>query len=244
MPKLSQILAIEKGKRTAFNREYSDLHKATQKPDVMNGHSRTFKPSDEDGEHFPPENKRVQFEYGDVCKQVAAKLTELFDVTATKDWANCSAKADVMLNGETFLEQVPVTHLLFLEKQLTDLHTFVDKMAELDPGESWTLDPNTNHFRSEPVSTHKTKKLQVPIVLHPATPEHPAQTQLVTKDVIIGYWETTKFSGAIPKPKKKEILERIETLSDAVKFAREQANSTEVDKQHVGAKVLKFVFPQ
>ena len=242
MPKLNQILAIEKGKKTQLYAEITALHQATQKPVLMTGHHKTFVPKDADGESFPDERQHVQHQASEVIEQVTDRITTLMDVTATKDWANCSARADVMVDGEVFLENVPVTYMLFLEKELKDLHTFVSKVVELDPAEQWSLDPNSGLFRSEPVKTHKTKKLQKPIVLYDATPEHAAQTQLITEDVIIGHWTTIKFSGALPRPDKKRMLDRIRVLQDAVKFAREQANSMEVNEQKVGRKVLDFVF--
>jgi len=242
MPKLNQILAIEKGKKTQLHQEITNLHKATQKAQLMTGHHKTFVPTEEDGESFPDDRQHVQHRASEVIEQVTERLTTLMDVTATKDWANCNARSDVMVNGEKFLENVPVTYLLFLEKELNDLHTFVSKIVELDSAEQWTLDPNSGLFRSESVKTHKTKKLQKPIVLYPATPEHPAQTQLTTEDVVIGHWTTIKFSGALPRPDKKQMLDKIRTLQDAVKFAREQANSMEAEEQKVGRKVLDFIF--
>lgn len=242
MTKLNQILAIEKGKKTALHSEITTLHKATQKPQLVNGHHKVFMPKDEDGETFPDDVNRVQYQAKDVIDQIVDRLSALMNVTATKDWANCNARADIVLHGEVFLKQVPVTYMLFLEKELLDLHTFVTKMVELDPGEKWDLDPNSGLYRSEPVKKAKTKKLQKPIVLYDATDKHPAQTQLITEDVVIGHWKETKFSGAIPRPEKKKLLERIRELQDAVKFAREEANSIEAPEQSVGRKVLGFIF--
>ena len=46
----------------------------------------------------------------------------MFDVTATVDYANCEARADIEVewkgNTQTIAEKVPVSHLLFLEKQV------------------------------------------------------------------------------------------------------------------------------
>jgi len=242
MPKLNQILAIEKGKKTLLHQEITDLHKATQKPQLLTGHQKTFVPKEEDGESFPDDRQHVQHRATEVIDQVAERLTALMDVTATKDWANTSARADVQIGGETFLEDVPVTYLLFLEKELKDLHTFVTKVVELDPAEVWTLDANSGLFRSEPVKTGKTKKTQRAIVKYDATDHHPAQTEMITEDVVIGHWTTIKFSGALPRPEKKAMLERIRVLQDAVKFAREHANSMEVTDQKVGRKVLDYLF--
>ena len=109
MPKLNQILAIEKGVKTRVYAEVTELHKATQKAALMNGFHKTYQRKDEDGESYPPEHQKVRYVYIDVLKRVSRSLTELFDITATKDWANCSARADVIVDGKTLLEQVPAT---------------------------------------------------------------------------------------------------------------------------------------
>lgn len=241
MAKLNQILAIEKGLKTRVYAEFTELHNATQKPGLMNGFHKSYQARDEDGETYPAESQKVQHNANDVLERVGAILTELFDITATKDWANCAAKADVVIDGRTLAKDVPATYLLFLEKQLGDLSTFIAKMAELDPGSDWTVDPSTGRFRTEPIATQRTKKVQRPIVLYDATEHHPAQTQLITEDVVAGTWITIKHSGAIPAPRKKQLLARIERLSNAVKFAREQANAVEASEQKLAKEVFAFL---
>lgn len=244
MTKINQILAIEKNKKTTLHKEITELHRQTQQPAVMTGHTKTFVPKEEDGETYPPEDRKVQLIYRDALDDLCDRLATLMDVTAAKDWSNCKARADVVVDGEVFLEKVPVTYLLFLEKELIDLQTFVSKMVELDPALNWTFDENSGQYRSDSTTTHKTKKLQKAIVLYDATPEHPAQTQLITEDVVIGHWTTTNFSGAIPRPKKRMLLERIQGLHDAVKFAREHANSLEAEEPRVGKKILAHIFKE
>jgi hypothetical protein len=163
------------------------------------------------------------------------------DITATKDYANCHASADVVLDGQVLIQNAPATYLLFLEKQLSDLHTFVDKMPTLDETDDWTRDENSTLFKTAAIPTQRTKKVQKPLVLYPATAEHPAQTQMITEDVVVGYWDTIKQSGALPVPRKQVLLERIEKLSQAVKFAREQANSVEAEPQKVGGTIFTYL---
>ena len=242
MAKLNQILAIEKGIKSRVYAQFSRLHQATQKPGLMNGFKKSYQPKDEEGESFPSEAQKVQYEYGDVFKQVNALLSELFDVTASKDWANCKTTADVMVDGRLLVGGAPPPFLLFLEKQLSDLHTLVSKMAEVDAGEDWSEDPTSGLLRSESRQTHKTKKVQRPLVLFPATKEHPAQTQLITEDVVVGSWHTIKYSGAIPPPRKALVLERIQKLTKAVKFAREKANAVEAPKERIGETIFGYLF--
>lgn len=242
MPKLNQIVAVEKSVKSRVYGDFTELHKASQKADLFSGFSKNYRKRDEEGEEYPPEHKRVQLEANDVLNQVARLMIELFDVTATKDFANCGAFADVVVDGETLVAHAPVPYLLFLEKQLTDLHTFVDKMPVLDAADDWSSDPNSGLYKTASIATQRTKKVQRPVVMYEATDKHPAQTQLITEDVVVGYWDTVKQSGALPNPRKRLLLDRLEKLSQAVKFAREQANDSEASEQNIGAKVFGFLF--
>lgn len=241
MPRLNQILAIEKGVKTRVYAQITDLHKATQKPILMNGFEKNYQRKEEDGENYPPESQKVQYAHKDVTRQIADALVELFDITATKDFANCKTKADVVVDGRVLLKDAPAPYLLFLEKQLSDLQTFFQKMVELDSSSDWSIDVSTDLYKTEAMQTQRTKKVQRPIVLYDATEHHPAQTQLITEDVVVGHWTTVKTSGAIPKPQKKAILAKIDRLANAVKFAREQANAAEVEERRVGKDLLDYL---
>ncbi|MFD9543397.1 hypothetical protein [Streptomyces sp. NPDC060022] len=242
MAKLNQIIAVEKGVKSKSLQDITAAHHKVQKPVQLAGISRTYQPKDEEGEQLPPESTRVQVKTEDVLREMSASLTRLFDVTATKDWANCSARADVTVDGRTVVREVPVSYLLFLEKQLTDLHTFVKKLPVLDASESWSLDPSTDWWKTDPVRTIRTKKVPRNHVKAEATEKHPAQVDVYYEDVPIGYWTTVKFSGSLPAKRVNELLERVEKLQHAVKFAREEANSAEVTDQRVGDAVFGYLF--
>lgn len=240
--KLNQIIAIEKGIKARSYSDLSELNKIVQKPDLFNGFSKQYQSKDDDGETLPPENKRVQFVTTDVLRSVERSLSELFDVTARKDYTNCVAKADVVVDDEVIVTQAPVSFLLFMEKQLTDIRTFVSNLPVLDESENWKKDDNSGLYKTDDVQTHRTKKVIKPIVLYPATPEHPAQTQLVNEDVIAGFWTMVKTSGAMPKPAKQKLQEKVEKLLRATKEAREYANiSDEVTVPEVGSSIFNYI---
>jgi hypothetical protein len=242
MAKLNQIIAVEKGVKSGALRDLTDAHHGLQKPALLAGISRVYQPKDEEGEQLPPESTRVQIKADDVIRRTAAIMTRLFDVTATKDWANCSAKADVTVDGRTVLRDVPVSYLLFLEKQLTDLHTFVKKLPLLDAAEDWTFDESADYWRTGQVRTIRTKKVPRNHVKAEATEKHPAQVEVYYEDVPVGYWSTVKFSGALPARRVNELLDRVEKLAQAVKFAREEANGLEITDQRVGEVVFGYLF--
>ena len=240
--RLNQLLAIESDLKKRVYAELTELDKACRKPDLLNGFVSTYAPVAEDGEQFPPEQKRVQYNAREVLGTIHRSLAELFAVEASKDFANTEARADVVVEGKVLVSQAPTTFLLFLEKQLKDLGTLVSRMVELDAAEDWRVDDNDRGIHvSAPSKRHRTKKLQKGIVLYPATEEHPAQTQLITEDQIVGYVTTVKRSGAVPKEAKRRLLRRIETLSNAVKSAREEANTREVERHNPSA-LLDYVF--
>lgn len=239
---LNQVIAIESGVKNRTHTIMSEIYKALQHPGIFDGFYKKYTPAEEGGEVLPPESKLVQLSARQVIEKVTPALTELFDLTAAKDYANCAARGDVVVDGTPLVKDAPVTYLLFLEKQLTDLHTLIGKLPTLDPAEKWDLDLNSQLHRTASTLTGRTKKTQRPIVLYPATPEHPAQTQLITEDVTVGHYEQVKISGAIQAPVQAAILVRIEKLQHAVKFAREAANTQPAPAQAYGKTVLDWLF--
>ncbi len=239
--KLNQVLAKENNVKKRVHEEKTYYHH-NLKPATMNGVDRTYLPKTEADEQLPPERQKVQFKYVDVLSTLNNSLNDLFDITASKDYTNCSALADIVVNGETLLKQVPTTFLLFLEKELKDLETFVAKMPELDDSESnWTFNEQTNTFHSTESFRQTTKKLQRAIVLYDATKEHPAQTQLITEDVVVGQWRNVKLSGAMPANEKRAFLKRVETLLVATKCAREEANTRDAMTVNTSP-LVKYLF--
>jgi hypothetical protein len=241
--KLHELIAVEKGVKARAYGALSEYHKLIQKGELFSGMSRVYQKRDEDGEDLPGESKRVQNTVREVLAAVKLSQTELYDLTAQKDIANCEAKAPVIVEGAEVLPELPVTTLLFLEKQLTDLRTFILALPVLDEAESWAFDANSGLYKTDPVQTHRTKKTQRPIVLYDATEKHPAQTQLITDDIVAGFWTMVKQSGALPKPEQKKLAARVEKLLDAVKTARERANSVPVEKKpEVGTRLFGYLF--
>lgn len=224
MGKLNQVIAIEKGIKARVHSALSDVYKVVQKAELFNGFSKQYEKINDEDEDLPRESKRVQAIVPVLLESVATDLTNLMDVTARKDWTNCVATADVTIDGHVIIKAAPVTFLLFLEKQLTDLRTLFGSLPVLDDGDDWTIDINSGFYKTEPTKTHRTKKVIKPIVLLAPTEHHPGQAQLVPEDTIVGFWNTVKQSGAMPRPHRDKLVERATELLIAVKEARETAN--------------------
>lgn len=240
-PKLNQIVAVVSGKKTDAQKVLTEAHNHRLKPDLLSGLTRNYKPIKEDGEQLPAEIKVVQATVPQVIKDVAASLNAMFDAVLTQDVGNTLARASIRVDDQVILADVPVTYLMFLEKQLVDLETFISKLPVLDPSETWTEDPDIGGFTTAPYLTLKAAKVYKTHVAHPPTEHHPAQVQTYTVDETVGTWTNIKKSGAIRPQQRAAMLGRVKALKDAVKVAREEANSIEVEQKTAG-KVLQYLF--
>lgn len=237
---LNQIVAVEKGLKSRVNADVTKLYHQLQKSALYGGFSKVYKPKDEEGEVFPPERQVVQAKVEDDLDAVAKLLTQLLDATLTKDVANTKAVGTVRVDGRE-LVSAPVPFLLTLQKELTDFRSVVSKLPTLDPADTWQFDHASSLYRTEPARTTKTRKVPKVLVKYHATDRHPAQTEVYTEDVTIGHWDTTKLSGAVTAQRKTDLLNRVNSLLDAVKHAVEEANRAAVEQKKVGEAVFDFL---
>lgn len=240
--KLCQIIALEKGIKSRTCEVISKIHQDLLKSTLLAGIARSYTPKDDDGERLPPENTRVQLRAHEAVRQFQGAMVDLFDVVSTKDWGNCAARADIVVDGNVLVKDAPVTYMLFVEKQLIDVHTFVKKLPVLDPSEDWEQNAAQDCWASQPTITNRTKKVPKNHVKAEATERHPAQVEVYHEDQVVGTWRTVKFSGALPAAQVRMMLERVEKLQKAVKIAREEANSGAADQVRTGDKILGYIF--
>lgn len=245
MPKLNQVNAIVTARKGEAEKTITELYKLIQKEQLFAGRERTYRPIDEvNGQKLPAESQRVQQRADEMIREARAKWTEVWNLVFTQDTGNQQAKADVTVDGKAILSNVPVTFLLYLDKQVNDLETFIGKLPTPDPSEEWTHDPNTGLLRSRATESLRTSKEPTVIVKYEATEKHPAQTELFTKDIPVGTWTQILYSGSLPADRKNAILARIRKLQDAIKVAKEQANLLEIERKKAAEAVFAFVFDE
>lgn len=244
MAKLNQIIAVVGGRKSRVQSALTQVYHSLQKNDLLSGLKRTYRPKDEEGEKLPEESKRVQVRVSEQLETVRSELTDLFDGVATMESANAEAKADVKVGSKVILSAVPVTVLLFLEKQLTDIGTLVSKLPTLDPAERWEKSAEADCFATATYESVRTKKIPRNHVKYEATKEHPAQVEMYMEDVLVGFWSTVKFSGAIPEAERNSMMARVRQLQDAVKVAREEANGIDVKDVKIAKPVFDFLFSE
>lgn len=241
MPKLNQIVAIATGQKTRSQDALTKLYHILQKPALFAGQHRTYEPLNEEGQRFQPESVQIQVRAPQVLADIEMALTPLYDVTAQQDFSNCVARADVKVDGKAIIADAPIPYLLFLEKRLVDLRTALKAIPTLDPSVSWRWSEDQNLFVSDPQTTYRTEKEPTVVTLAAPTDKHPAQTQLLMLDKNVGTWTTFRYSGAAKASDVDAMVARVDRLIEAVKFAREKANSIDAVDVKVAGPIFDYV---
>jgi hypothetical protein len=241
---LAQVVGNLKQAREASNRAGTAL-RGGLKDQHVTGLNRTFTPDDDDQGRL----QKNPNEYKAVALTVTAQLAEDAAVTAraldwalTQDVTNCTAKADVIVNGEVILAQVPISHLLHLEKVFSEYKAVIlQALPVLDPTKDWTWDEVRKLWKSRPEKTNAIVRREEPVVLHPGTEKHAPQAVLAAREVHIGEWEAVVWSGAVSEDQKRQLLARADVLIAALKDAIAVADHAPAAKMAEGDKLFGFL---
>jgi hypothetical protein len=248
---LGEVVAVEKSARQFGDKRRDELLKMVQQPRLFAGWVQVYRHDDEDPEQQrlnqqPVKGEPLQLRAEEVLAELAEVLTRPLDLTAAKDRANTEATADVVLSGddEPLLREVPVTYLLWLEKQLDALKGFIRALPVRDSTEAWVWDPDEGNWRSrDPEQRLRVEKGLKSLVLIEPTQYQPGQAQAVPDEKRTGMYEITKFSGALSRERKNQLTERVELLSGAVRQARERANRTVAEPgASAGSPLFSYLF--
>lgn len=242
MPKLNQIIAVVTQKKKEATAALSALYATVQKADLFAGLVRRYQKKDDDGEDLPPEDKMVQLTVPAAIARLREIETDVLDTTLTQDVSNCEARANIEVDGAVIVSNVPVSHLLYLEKKLENYNTFVATLPTLAAGEKWDFDSNSSLYVTPETFKNRSKKVMKNHVKAQATDKHPAQVDVYTEDVPVGRWNEKKLSGAIPATEKAAMQVKAKRLLEAVKFAREKANSQDAVLAKEGAAIFDYLF--
>lgn len=243
MGKMHELLAVEatlKGQADSVVKE--TIVNFTKKAHLFTGKTRNYQPVDDEGEKFADEDVEMTTTVPDRLKYTFDAMVPALDATYQKEVTNTTAKADVVVNGEVLLENVPAVALLTLETELKKVRQLLVKAPTLEPGKGWTKDEAVNNtWVSKEIVTVKTKKVEDFKVVVQPTDKHPAHVERVVEDKTVGHWHTQDISGEITSNEKHEMLARLDNLLREVKKARARANQVDVVDQKVGKAILDFI---
>lgn len=250
MAKLHELLAAEKTPTGAWNQVYEEtLKKFSNSSHFFDGHTRYLKmiedsPANMAVEDQAREEKPVTTTVYDTLEYALDLYGKAEDLQYQKNATNRIATGTVMFDGKPLLVDMPVDQLLGLEARLTKMRLLFAQVPTLDASKHWTpADETALHvWRTVyPEETTKTEKQLLPVIMHEATTEHPAQVQAVQKDVVVGKFTTIKRSGAATALQKAEAIKRVDELLVEVKQARMRANETEATRDKVSGVLIALL---
>jgi hypothetical protein len=243
MTKLNQLVALVKGQKDRTNKETALLFQTN--PAMFGGLAKTYEPKNEGGTIYPPEAVRVKYTVPEILEAFTGPTGRLLDLISTTENANTEARANVVVDGVTLIEQAPVTFLMQFQKYLErEVRGLLGQLPTLDPAYDWTVADTAGRrgeFQTGIVQRNKTTEQPKVVVLAPATDKHPAQVQMVKETIVEGVWNERRLSGAISARTKQEYIERCDKVIDAVKKAREEANDREVENRPVADDVFSYI---
>jgi len=245
---LHELLAVE-GDLAGVAKKVIDEaeHTFRQKQDHFWGSHKTLKMFNEDRENEEAAgeaHKEMVTTVDDKLKYVFEHVVNYYDAMLQKEATNQTARADLVVDGKVLAKDVPATYLLGMESRLKALRTMCESIPTLSPGVRWIPDTERGEgvYRAEhPEVTNKTEQVLRFQEVSKATNQHKAQVETWKDNVPVGRYTTEKWCGAYSPAQKSDILGRVDQLIQAVKQARQRANTAPVIKCNVGKEIVDFI---
>lgn len=232
MGKLHELLAVEDTVVAASEKLIAETNEKFNKhTEFFTGAVRTLsrlKDSAEDKaiEAAARRVKELPTDVPDTLLYIFPYIEKALDLKLSKHLTNQKAAADIEMDGQAVAKNIPVDFLLDLEKAIPRWRQMYAAMPTLDPSRKWSVE-RAGTWKSEAPTTAQTEKIMYPVEMSPATNQHPAQVKEATKDIVVGTFHQTDFSGAATSQQKADVLALCDRLLAAVKQARMRANSVE-----------------
>ena len=241
--RLNQVLQLQRDKKEKAYKVASDVYKEIQKAPRLIGSQRIYNKINDETEDLPPETVPMPTNSLEQLALVIEKEGDAWDYMAMRDYGNLNAVADVTVEGlGTILTSAPVTLLLAMEKQLSDMRDVIAKLPILDSAHTWEWSDDQGCFVSDAQTTNRSTK-EPRVVTKVSPSEHgEGQADIIMQDRVVGHWITTFYSTAFRSVDRQAALDRVDAVRAAIKIAREEANSVDVAPVEFGVDLLNFIF--
>jgi len=249
MGKLHELLAVERTKVTAVGKILSETDIKFGKDNFFKGYTKTLRmladsPENSALEQSLSEVRELPTTVVDTLDYALNLWAEAEDIVYQKNVTNRRAIADLEFDEQILVKDVPVDELMGLEVRLENLRKIFEKIPTHDATKKWIEDSQRGKgiwITQNPDVTTKTEKRTVPVILHEATKEHPAQVKESTKDEVVGTFTTVHISGAATSLQKATIMSTMDKLISEVKKARMRANSVEASTDKIGSTLVDII---
>ncbi len=244
MSLLHQVLAVEKDLENQKKKIITETTKVLGEHYLFHGSIKTLHMFDSERsreESGQASITQITTDVMDKLTYTVPFLSNHLNCLFQKESTNAIAKANVIVDGTTLLEDVPSLMLLALEREFISYRNLFSTMPTQQAGIKWIQDeslPGKIFKTADPVKTQKIENDIDYRVVVKATEQHPAQVKEVQIRTQVGEYTEIKYSGCITSAKKARIMAKLESFIQAVKIARAKANSTELAEVKTDTKAI------
>lgn len=243
--KLHELLAVEGDLKEVTAKILKEARNTfKEKPAHFTAALRVVEMFEENAVGEDPAHQEMVTTVDQKLKYVQDHVVRYYDAVLQKEIGNQTATENIIVNGETLIENVPVTFLLGLESKLGEIRGLYNLIPTLAPGIAWELDVGEGegvYKMTHPAEKFRTARTVKHKVLYEATKEHPAQIEKWNEDVKVGKIVTTQWSGMLKPADKSTLLRRIDDLIQGVKKARQRANNCKIEPVNIGSKLFDYI---
>jgi len=251
MGKLHENVAVADDMRGLFDKLTAETKTTfTDRKDHFVGLQKSYESAVADDFKRDPEVKQLVTTVSQKMKYFEDQIVKIFDANFQREATNCIAKADIIVTeddgSQTLMaETVPVTFLLQLEKQFTNLRNAVyNNIPTLDPTKVWSWDGAAGFYVNKDPISRVTRKILKVIEKVKQDDKHAGQAEIISTDETCGYYNQVNQSGMTTPVKKSQLLAQIDKLLHAIKTARARANETEVVTKKIGQDLFNYLGTQ
>ncbi len=245
MSRLHQVLAIESDLEGKYKRTCEETKKVFGKASMFTGSHRTLELFDDsDTTKYPDEHLAMTTTVKERVAYTSEAISDYLDALFQKEATNQEASADLTVNGVSIGMSLPATFLLALESRLKYIRSIYEALPTLQSGIEWK--PSTDKGEGiwdmvHPEEKIKTKMAWQHQVLVPPTKEHRAEIEKWEEQLPVGKFVKHVWCSLLTSHEKSEVLGRIDKLIQAVKQARQRANTQNIVKGNVGKSIMQFI---
>lgn len=245
MGRLHELLAVEGDLEGSYKKVLDDTAmKFTSDASLFFGSVRTMEWIEEGHPPQPPDYQELTTTVDKELTLQEEEIIRYFDAILQKECTNQGANADLIVDGVTIAETIPATFLLGMETRLKRVRAVYAKIPVLPSSIKWEKDStkgNNIYSRTHPEEVMKTEKVFKVQVLYPATKEHPAQVDKISETRNVAVKKKEVWTGVLSPARKAHLLGKIDKLIQAVKKARQRANTTEALDITIGKKLFDYI---
>lgn len=245
---LIYLVAMDRQTKATYTQASTDAVDAfTKRGEDFHGEISRYRP--EPGcDQLPPVNRHPCLHAGQMMDDVVEAWSKQVNTASAKAVSDLhpDAKCDLVdpETGAVLIKDVALPALLAYEASLTKLRDYMRKVPTLPGPATWHPEANEDGVYSSELMHEADRETRPHAVVGLAGNEnHEPVVKWFERPTVVGTWETTHLSTALPPEKVRTYIQRIDALIQAVREGIHMTNaSVSVELRNDGDVLARHVF--